>query len=227
MISSLQAELTNLDSIYTSYRPLILAATQLLKKKPSFDGVSTSNRHTWGSLLPFLGDPLSWLTGTTRTKDVSSIRKRVNQLITAQNTQKETLVHIIFVLNVTTYATQVKRKHFNIVMDTVERAHQDIVTLYNFSSSLHNSMNYQQVILHTCCVLSNFQDSLYYMREVTMHTVDSIDAATTGILSFHILPVEDVRMMLLHIERAIPSTCTYEFHLRIHFISADTYELTL
>ena len=33
MISTLQAELTNLDSICTSYRPLILAATQLLKKE--------------------------------------------------------------------------------------------------------------------------------------------------------------------------------------------------
>ena len=29
--STLQTELTNLDSIHTSYRPIILAATQLLK----------------------------------------------------------------------------------------------------------------------------------------------------------------------------------------------------
>ena len=36
MISTLQAEMTNLDSIHTSYRPLILAATQLLKNEPSF-----------------------------------------------------------------------------------------------------------------------------------------------------------------------------------------------
>ena len=59
MISTLQAELTNLDSIYTSYRPLILAATQLLKREPSFDGISTSNRCTRRGLLPFLGDALS------------------------------------------------------------------------------------------------------------------------------------------------------------------------
>ena len=32
MILALQAELTNLDSIYTSYKPLILTATQLLKR---------------------------------------------------------------------------------------------------------------------------------------------------------------------------------------------------
>ena len=145
--STLHTELTNLDSFYTSYRPLILAAIQLLKKEPSFVRVSTSNRHTRRCLLPFLEDALSMLTGTALTKDSSNIKKRVNQLITAQQTQQETLVHIMSILNVTRYATQVNRQHINIVMDAVERTHQDITTLYNITSSLYNSLKYQQVIL--------------------------------------------------------------------------------
>ena len=40
--STLEAELNSLNSIHTSYKPLILAATQLLKKEPSFDGVLVS-----------------------------------------------------------------------------------------------------------------------------------------------------------------------------------------
>ena len=36
-----------------------------------------------------------------------------------------------------------------------------------------------------------------------MHTMDYIDAATTGIISPHVLPVEDIRMMLLHIEEVL------------------------
>ena len=36
LFSTLEAELTNLYGIYTSYKQLILAATQLLKKEPSF-----------------------------------------------------------------------------------------------------------------------------------------------------------------------------------------------
>ena len=95
MISTLQAELTNLDSIYTSYRPLILAATHLLKKEPSFNRVSASNRCMRRSLLPFLGDALSWLMGTATTKDINSFKKRVNQLLATQNNEQETLVHII------------------------------------------------------------------------------------------------------------------------------------
>ena len=44
------------------------------------------------------------------------------------------------------------------------------------------------------------------MREVAMHTMDYINAATTGILAPHVLPVEDLRKMLLHIVEALPLT---------------------
>ena len=46
LFSTLEAELTDLDGIYTSYKLLILAATQLLKKEPSFNGVLVSNKCT-------------------------------------------------------------------------------------------------------------------------------------------------------------------------------------
>ena len=206
MISTLQAEITNLDSIHTSYGPLILAGTQLLKNKPSFNGVLTFNRHTRRSLLSFLEGALSWLMGTATTRDVSSIKETVNQLITTQHKQQETLVHIISILNITRYATQVNRHHINIVKDTVERTYQDITTLSNITSSLYNSLSFQQIILHIHSILANLRDSLYYMREVSMHTMDYIDIATTGILSPHVLPGEDLRTVLLHTEEALPST---------------------
>ena len=44
------------------------------------------------------------------------------------------------------------------------------------------------------------------MREVTIHIRDYIDAATTRILSPHVLPLEDLREMLLHIEETLPLT---------------------
>ena len=68
------------------------------------------------------------------TKNESSIKKRVNQLIATQHNQQEALVHVISILNITRYATQVNRQHINTVMDTVERTHQDVTTLYNITS---------------------------------------------------------------------------------------------
>ena len=155
--------------------------------------------HLLKNLLPFLGDALSWFTGPTTTKDVNSIKNRVNQLIATQHTQQETLVHIISVLNVMRYATHMHRQHINLVKDTVERTHQDLTMLYKITSSLYKSLNYQQIVLHIHSILANLRDCLYYMRQVTMHEIDYIGAGTTGILSPHVLPVEDLRKMLLHI----------------------------
>ena len=231
MISALQVELTNLDSIYTSCKPLILTATQLLRREPTFNRVSPFNRCTRRSLLPFLGDALSWLMGTATTKDVNSIKDKVNQLIAMQHKQEENLVHIIFVLNVIRYTMHMNREHINLVMDVVERTHQDITRLYNIISSLYTNLNYQQIVLHIHSILANFRDSLYYMRQVAMGAMDYIDAATTGILSPHVLPVEDLREMLIHIKEGLPSTMhllvssedTLHFHryLHTHILIAD------
>ena len=70
-----------------------------------------------------------------------------------------------------------------------------------------------------------------------MHAIDYIDAATTGILPPHVLPVEDLRMMLIHMEEALPSTMhlpvssedTLHFYryLHTHVLVADKQFLLL
>ena len=144
--------------------------------------------------------------GMAMTKDINSIKQKVNQLIATQHSQQETLVHVISILNITSYATHANRQHINIVMTTAEKTHQDVTRLYNFTHSLYSSLSYQQIVLHICSILENLRDSLYYMRKVALHTMDYIDAATTGILSLHVLPLEDLRTMLLHTEETLPST---------------------
>ena len=104
---------------------------------------------------------------TATTKDVKSIKNRVNQLIAMQHKQQETLVHIISFLNVTRYAMQLNRQHINLVMDAVERTHQDVTTLYNITNSLYTNLNYQQncqIVFQTHSILANLRDLIYYMR---------------------------------------------------------------
>ena len=117
LLATLQVEGTNINDIYISYKPIIIPAINLLNMDPSFDGHSHHSNHLRRSLLPFLGNALSWLMGTTTTKDVNSIKKRVNQLIKAQSTQQKTLVHIISILNIMWYAAQVNRHNINVLMD--------------------------------------------------------------------------------------------------------------
>ena len=61
------------------------------------------------------------------------------------------------------------------------------------------------------------------MGEVTIHTMDYTDATTTGIHSLHVLPVKNLREMLLHIEKMLPSTMHLPIFQKIHSISTDTY----
>ena len=112
---------------------------------------------------------------------------------------------MISILNVTRYATQVNRQHVNILVDTMEKTpgHHNIV---QYHALLIQQLSYQQIILHTRSILGNLWDSQYYMREVALHTMEYIDATTTGILLPHILPIEDQREMLKHIEQTLPST---------------------
>ena len=58
LFSTLEAELISLDSIHTSYKPLILAATQLFKKEPSFDGVLVSNKHHSSCIIGKYGETM-------------------------------------------------------------------------------------------------------------------------------------------------------------------------
>ena len=120
LISTLQVELTNINDIYDSCKPTIISAIYLMNTDPSFDGPSNQNNHAKRSLLPFLGNALQWLMGTTTTKDVNNIKEHVNQLTEAQSTQQDTLVHIVSILNIKRYATQVNKHSINILMDKMD-----------------------------------------------------------------------------------------------------------
>ena len=198
-------KLSNIDNIYNSRKTTIISAINLINTNPSVDGKLQWNTCCKRSVLPFLGDALRWFTGTATTTDVNSIKTRVNQLITTQSSQQDTLVHIISIINVTWYAVQVNRHSINILMNKVDEASHDINNLYNLTTSLATSISFHQLILHIRSVFANFHDSLSYIRMVSTHTMDYIDVATSGTLSPHILPVMDLQKMLMHIKETLPA----------------------
>ena len=62
------------------------------------------------------------------------------------------------------------------------------------------------MILHIRSVFANLRDSMHYLHTLSIHTMDYIDAATSGILSPHVLPVADLQKMLQHIADTLPPT---------------------
>ena len=150
LITTLQLELANIQDLYKSHETLIMSAMNLLNSNQP----QPTTRHK-RSLLPFLGTALSWLMGTATTKDIHSIRTRINQLISTQSSQRDTLVHIVSILNVTRYATQVNRHSINSLIDAVHSAAQDIDNLFNVTSSLTFSINFNLMTLHLRSVFAN------------------------------------------------------------------------
>ena len=81
------------------------------------------------------------------------------------------------------------------------------------------------------------RDSLSYMRQVAIHMMDYVDAATTNVLLPDILPVEDLRNMLKHIESELLSmmhvpispdnTLHFYWYLSTHVLIADRQFLIL
>ena len=201
LLSTLQLELSNIKDIYNSGETTITSAIKLLQSNQP-----QTHIHCRRSLLPFLGDALSWLTGTATTKDIHSIKTRINQLIATQASQCNTLVHIVSILNITRYATQVNRHSINTLMDAVRTTSHDINNLYNLTTSLATSINFNQMILHIRSVFANLCDSLNYIQMVSTHTMEYINAATSGTLSPHVLPVIDLQRMLQHIADTLPPT---------------------
>ena len=151
-------KLSNIKDIYNSGKTTIISAIKLLQSNQPQTHICHRR-----SLLPFLGDALSWLTGTATTKDIHSIKIRINQLIATQSSQQETQVCIISILNVTRYATQVNRCSINTLMDAARATSYDINNLYNLIASLATNINFHQLIFHIRSVFANLLDSLNYI----------------------------------------------------------------
>ena len=141
LLTTLQLELSNIQDIYKSSETTITSAINLIHLNQP-QPITQCKR----SLLPFLGIALSWLMGTATTKDICSIKTRINQLIATQSSQHDTLVHIVSILNVTRYATQVNRHSINNLIDAIHTATQDIDNLYNVTISLTSSISFNQMI---------------------------------------------------------------------------------
>ena len=123
-----------------------------------------------------------------------------------QTSQHKTLVHIMSILNITRYATQVNRHGINTLMDAVRGTSHNINNLYNLTTSLATSINFHQLILHIRSVFANLFDYLNYIQMVSTHTTDYINAATSGTLSPQFLPVIDLQIMSQHIADTLPPT---------------------
>ena len=160
-LQPLQVELDNLHSVFMAYKPVFSSAMSILQTQPSFDGkpIPPSGKKK-RSLPPFLGSALKWLTGTATTKDIKHIKKRISSLIETQENQQKTMVHIVSILNLTHYETQVNRQWINIILKELTKSNKDVRALFNITNQLATQVQAQNIVLHLRAMLANLRDCL-------------------------------------------------------------------
>ena len=83
------------------------------------------------------------------------------------------------------------------MIDAFQRSNEDLNRLFNITEVLTQHIKYQQMYIYTCTILTYFRDSFIYMTHVAIHMMDYVDAAAINILLPDMLPVEDLRSMLM------------------------------
>ena len=189
-LQPLQVELDNLHNLFMAYKPVFSSARSILQRQLSFDGkpIPASGRKK-RSLLPFLSSALKWLTGTAATKDIRHIKKQISSLIKTQENQWNTMVHIVSILNLTCYETQVNRQWINIILKELTKSNEDIRALFNITNQLATHVQVQNIMLHLRAMLANLRDCLHFMKQLANQVLEYIDTATTGTLTPHLIPV--------------------------------------
>ena len=211
-LQPLQIELDNLHNLFMAYKPVFSSARSILQTQPSFDRkpIPPSGRKK-RSLLPFLSS--KWLTGTATTKDIKHTKKQTSSLIKTQENQWKTMVHIVSILNLTRYKTQVNRQRINIILKKLTRSNEDIRALFNITNQLATQVQVQNIVLHLRAMLVNLRDCLHFMKQLANHVLEYIDTATTSTLTPHLIPVSDLQKMLYQREPILTTDRRTQFRI--------------
>ena len=114
------------------------------------------------------------------------------------------MVHIVSILNLTRYETQVNRQWINIILKELTKSNEDIRALFNITNQIATQVQVQNIMLHLRAMLANLSDCLHFMKQLANHILEYIDTATTGTLTPHLIPVPDLQKMLYQIESELP-----------------------
>ena len=72
------------------------------------------------------------------------------------------MVHIVSILNLTCYETQVNRQWINIILKELTRSNKDIRALFNITNQLATQVQVQNIVLHVRAMLANLGDFAFY-----------------------------------------------------------------
>ena len=80
------------------------------------------------------------------------------------------MVHIVSILNLTRYKTQVNRQQINIILKELTKSNEDIRALFNITNQLATQVQVQNIMLYLRAMLANLRDFTFYEATSKPHT---------------------------------------------------------
>ena len=169
VLNTLLGEITNIDSLYQSYRPTIQMAIQLLQTKPVLNKLSHADS-PWPkrSLLTLIQRCTTMVNRDSHNEGCARNKQWIYQLIQEQTKQQETLVHVISILIITKCATQVNRQKLNEVMDALQKTNEAVNTLLNNTDIL--TVSQIPTDIHLFPYYTSLPQILPHVHETSCHT---------------------------------------------------------
>ena len=84
------------------------------------------------------------------------------------------MAHIVSILNLTHYETQVNRQWINIILKELTKSNEDIRALFNITNQLATQVQVQNIMLHLQAMLTNLKDCLHFMKQLANHVLECI-----------------------------------------------------
>ena len=82
------------------------------------------------------------------------------------------MVHIVSILNLTQYETEVNRQQINIILKELTKSNEDIRALLNITNQLATQIQVQNIVLHLRAILANLRDCLHFMKQLANHILE-------------------------------------------------------
>ena len=207
--------------------------TTLQNKSTEISSTLSKQLRVKRSLIPFLGNILSDLTGVATEDDLQVINQRISNLVNSD----EDLVHIVEDSLTVVNATKHKLNHVTDTVDSLIDAFGTFQeTVYNATKEIFEQIDQTKVLYKCLAHPTLLMNSLLHNVEAATSHLNSlqnlIDDTLQGQLTMNVIQPNQFRSMLQEIEKALPQNLRlpydidrdlyhYYHHLTVRFTTSS------
>ncbi|XP_045161463.2 uncharacterized protein LOC123526385 [Mercenaria mercenaria] len=205
------------DEPHSSFRQVFLNLEKEIKHLKDMQTTLSSkfnrNKVTKRALLPFLGNVLSWLTGTSTEDQVNAVRKNVAHLAKTQQAILHVVEESLTVLNVTKTGVQENRNTINDIISALDSIDRN---LSNLRDRVHKELtvltNFVQTYFYLNGIIQNLKELISRGFVLYEHLEIQLDAVALSHLSPGVIEPFQLKAILRSVRSSLPPMLKLPFN---------------